>query len=306
MSRVGRSANTDGNVSTAVSTVVAALPIAPRTVASLLAALPVAAATLYRLAHNGPGTLPEGVPAAATALLPVAVLGPALAALSLAAVADAPAEQVGFAVAGGFGVVAAFSTAWLPVAAAITCGGGLVVGSRLCHRGRADRWPTTRGSVAVVPLAGVVVSLVAAAGVAPQTLRPLGSVLALAGVAAVPLLVRAGRPALLAGTLAGLLTALVAAGAPYVTGAVLLVAGGVVGAPLVAVVLAAGGGVAGVVGALRRGRVDLALGAGLLLVAGVPGTLLRALGVVVALGLLVEATDGPRRVDRQARGGDLA
>jgi hypothetical protein len=306
VSRVGRSADADGSVSTAARTVVAVLPVAPRTVAGLLAALPVAAATLYRLAHNAPGALPEGVPAAATALFPVAVLGPALAALSLAAVANTPAERVGFAVGGGFGVVAAFSTTWLPVAAAIACGGGLVVGSRLWHHGRADRWPTARRSVAVVPLAGVVVSLAAAAGVAPQTLRPLGSVLALAGVAAVPLLVRAGRPALLAGTLAGLLTALAATGAPYVTGAVLLVAGGVVGAPLVAVLLGVGGGVAGVVGALRRGRVDLALGAGLLLVAGVPGTLFRALGIVVALGLLVEETDGPGTVDRQARGGDPA
>jgi hypothetical protein len=306
VSRVSRTAGTDGDVPAAARRVATALPVEPRTLAGLLAALPVAATTLYRLAHNAPGTLPEGVPAATTALLPAAVLGPALAALSLAAVADAPAERVGLAVAGGFGVVAALGAAWHPVAAGVACGGGLVVGSRLWRRGRADRWATVGRWPAVVPLAGVVVSLGAAAGVATPTLRPLGSVLALAGIGATPLFVRADRPALAAGALAGLLTALVAVEAPYVTGAVLLVAGGVVGAPFVAVVLAAAGGVAGVAGALRRGRADLALGAALVLVAGVPGTLLRALGVVVALGLLVGNEGGSRLADRNGRGGDPA
>jgi hypothetical protein len=77
-----------------------------------------------------------------------------------------------------------------------------------------------------------------------------------------------------------------------VTGAVVLVAFGVVGAPLVAVAAGLGGGVAAAVGGLRSGQVTPTLGVGLLVVAGFPGTVPRALALVVGLALALDAADG--------------
>ncbi|ESP89693.1 hypothetical protein K933_01851, partial [Candidatus Halobonum tyrrellensis G22] len=135
-------------------------------------------------------------------------------------------------------------------------------------------------------------SLAATAGVAPATLRPLGTAVALVGVGASPAVVGADRTGLLAGAVAGTVALWFAAGAPYVAGAVLLVGGGVVGAPIALVALAVAGGVAGLVSALRRGRSETAVGVGLALAAGVPATLPRALGVVVAVSLLAGAPGG--------------
>ncbi len=269
-------------------------PLSTRTAAGVLALLSVAATTLYRIAHNAPGTLPDPLREFVTVLLPVGVAGPALAGLLLATTADAPGERIGLAFAGGFGLVALASPmAWLPAATGVVFGGGLATVSRVRRLGRdASVASIRRAGVVTVLTAGVVVSLAATAGVETVTLRPLGSGLALFGVALVPLLVGMDRASLTVGALAGLLTYGTAASIPYVMGAVLLVGVGVVGAPLALVVLAVGGGVAGLAHTLRRGRVDAALGTGLLLAAGVPGTLIRALGVVVAVALLVDSRGG--------------
>jgi hypothetical protein len=293
----------DGWLLAGVDRVAAGSPVSGGTAAGLLALLSVGATTLYRVAHNAPGTLPGGVSDLAAVALPVAVAGPALAGVLLATVVDRPAERVGLAFAGGFGLVALASpTAWLPAAAGTVGGASLVAWSQLRGLGRdaSDAVVRQTGVVAVLA-AAVVVSLTATAGVAAGTLRPLGTGLALVGVGATPLLVGSERIDLVTGALAGVLTFALATSVPYVAGAVLLVGGGVVGAPLGLVVLAAGGGAAGLTRALRTRDTDAALGVGTLLVAGVPGTLLRALGVVVAVALLVgsagvvEATGGERR-----------
>lgn len=260
-------------------------PLSTRTLAGLCGLVPVALATLYRVVHNAPGALPADVVALATGALPVVVGGPAAAALLLAVTDPQPLVRVGLVFAGGFGVLAALSTAaWLPAAVGVTAGGGVVFAA---HAGRAApprRLRTT--AVAGVLVAAVGVSLAATAGVAPGTLRPLGSAVALVGVALTPLVAGYGRSGVLAGALAGLLTFGAATSAPYVAGAVLLVGGGVVSAPLVLVVLAAAGGVTALVTAVGRGQGGVALGSCLLLVAGVPATLLGALAVVVAVALL--------------------
>jgi hypothetical protein len=272
------------------------MPLPTRPLAGLLAVVPLAATTLYRVAHNVPGPLPEPLTRLAALALPIAVVGPAAAGLILAATADAAGERVGLAFVGGFGLVSlASATAWLPAAVGTTCGAALVVGARLRRAiGTANAPAMRRGGVAALLAAAVAVSLSATAGVAPATLRPLGSASALLGVGLVPLLIGGDRLSLVTGALAAVLTVGLAASVPYVTGAVLLVGGGVVGAPLGLVALAVGGGVAGLVYTVRHGRTDAALGTGLLLTAGVPGTLLRAVSVVVAIALLVEAERGER------------
>ena len=278
----------------------AAVPGTPRTLASLLAVVPVAGATLYRVLHNAPGALPPVAVDLAALTLPLAVAGPALAALLLAADADSRALRLGLVFVGAFGLVSlAGGAAWFPAAVGVCAGLLVVVGGRC--RSVFDREPVEAWEPSYLCLltAGVVVSLAATAGLAPATLRPAGSGLALLGVGLLPTVVPTDRLDLLAGTVVGLLTVAVASSVPYVAGAVLLVGGGVVGVPIGLVALAVGGGVAATVGGSRRGITAVA-GANesappvasaavapvLLLAAGVPGTLLRAVGVAVAVGLL--------------------
>lgn len=270
-------------------------PVAAPTIAGLLAVVPVAGALSYRVWNNVPGSVPAPVAGVVAPALPFLAAGPALAALVLAATTDRPAERVGLAFLGGFGLVALASRgAWYPAATGVALGGVLAVGSAAVESARVgaarDRYPV----VGAVVVAAVLTSLAATAGVAPPTLRPLGSALALLGIALAPALVGTDRTCLAAGALAGAFAFAGATQLPFVAGAVLLVGGGVVGAPVALVVLAVGGGVAAVVAAVRRGDARRACGAGLLLAAAVPGTLLQALGALVALALLAGDDGGER------------
>lgn len=279
-------------------------PVDGRTAAGVVAVVPVVGVTLYRVAHNAPGTLPPVAADLAALARPAAVLGPALAALVLAGVAATAAERVGLALAGGFGALTlAPPAAWHPAAAGLVAGGGLAVGGRLWRSGCRDRRlgrlvPAAGTAPATALVVAVAVSLAAAAGVASPTLRPLGTGLALVGVVLTPLATGLDRIGLAAGAVAAGVTVGLASTLPYVAGAVFLVGGAVVGAPLALVAFAVGGGVAGVVGAARSGGAGqtdgcgrtgtpAAFGAALLLAAGVPGSLPRALAAVVGVALLV-------------------
>lgn len=267
------------------------LPVRP--LAGALALVPLVGTVLYRVAHNAPGSPPAFLGDLAALALPFAAAGPALAALLLASVVEKPAARVGLAFAGGFGLLAlAASSAWYPAAVGVAFGGALLAGSVGVRARRSGAVGLRHSVVAALLIVGVIASLAAVAGVASATLRPLGSDAALVGVGLAPVLLGTDRTSLLAGIAAAVCTLSVATGLPYVAGATLLVGGGVVGAPISLVVLAVGGGVAAVVSALRRGRLDGACGAGLLVAAGVPATLPRALGVVVALALLLGASGG--------------
>jgi hypothetical protein len=280
----------DGRLA-AVGRVADASPVTAATLAGLCALLPVVATTLYRVANNAPGSLPGRVTDLAAVVLPAAVAGPAVAALGLAAVAERSGERVGLTLVGAFGLVALASpTAWLPAVVGAVVGAGALAGDRLWPRVRRRDATAVRPALAALALvAGVAVSLAATAGVAPATGRPLGGALALVGAGLVPTLVEVDRLDLLWGGVVAVAGVALATNAPYVAGAVLLVGGGVVGVPLGLVALGVGGAVAALVAGLRRGRGDAAFGGALLLAAGVPGTLPRALGVVVALALLVPA-----------------
>lgn len=263
--------------------------IDPRTVAGVVALCPVAVVTGYRIAHNAPGTLPAWLVDVGAAVRPVAVLGPALAALALATRPASTLERAGLALVGGFGALAIGpSAAWHPAAAGLVIGGGLAVCGAL-RRGEGTVSRGRRAVLATLVGGGVVASLAGAAGIAPTTLRPVGSALALVGVGLAPLAVEYDATGLTAGILAAGVTVGVASTVPYVAGAVLLVGGGVVAAPLALVAVAVGGGLAALAAALRAGRPGAGAGAALLLAAGVPGDLPRAVGVIVALSLLVTA-----------------
>ncbi|RYJ08198.1 hypothetical protein ELS19_16670 [Halogeometricum borinquense] len=269
-------------------------PIAIRPLAGVLALVPILGTLLYRIGNNVPGSLSASVTELVTVVLPFVAVGPAFAGLLLAAATDRPGERVGLAFVGGFGLIAlAARGAWYPAAAGVVFGGLFVTGSIAVRSWRSDRLEGVRYPVvAAVLVVAVVASIVATAGISPATFRPLGSSVALFGIGLTPVLVGTDRLSLAAGVVAGALALNAAITLPFVTGAVLLVGGGVVGAPIALVVFAVGGGVAGLIAALRRGQFDRACGAGVLLAAGVPAVLLQALGVFVALALLADEPGG--------------
>ncbi|WP_416841342.1 hypothetical protein [Haloferax sp. DFSO52] len=294
--RVEESAGAGGSLASTVSHLRPA-DVSIRTLAGLLGLIPVLAVTLYRVAHNAPGDLTAGLPEAVVLWLPVAIVGPALAGFLLAASSDRVSERVGLAFIGSFSLISVASPiAWYPAAIGIVVGGGIVVWSwndRL-YNGHVSSSVRELGGAGVL-VAGVAFSLAATVGVAPAVLRPLGSAVALVGVGVSPVFVGWDRLSLYVGALAAILTFSFATSAPYVAGAVLLVGGGVVGTPLVLVLLGVGGGITALTHALRTTRTDGAVGVALLLAAGVPSTLLGASGVLVAVALFATASRGEHR-----------
>ena len=274
---------------------VAARPLA-------LAALAVVGAwTGFRALHNAPVELPGVVLGAAPWLAPAAGLVPGIAAVVLGLRSPGPAERVGLLFAGVFGALATVvPAATLPAAAALVGGGGVAV---LGHRRSVGGW---RGSIhRLVPVAllgAVALSLGATTGLLPSGVRAAGSTLAVAGLAATPALVRPGPGGWALGALAagGVLWA--GWTLPFVTGAVTLVAFGLVGTPLVGFAAGVGGCVATVAGTLRRREAGeptdrrRGIGAALVLLAGAPSTAAAATAVVLGAALVAGVgTGGGRR-----------
>jgi len=252
-------------------------------------ALAVAAAGFaVTIAHNAPFD-PLAVPAVVIDALaggtPL-VLGAALFAVALTE--TEPTRRVGLLFAGVFGPFATLSAAaTLPAVAGVIGGGALAL------IGSLDR-PSTyregrRAAVVVGFVAAVALSLTAATGLLDGGMT-VGAGLALVATAALALLVRIDWLAALAGLVAA--TGLVAAAVtvPYLTGTVLLVGFGVVAVPHLLVALALGGGIAAAAAGLRRGTPLLAVGASLVVLAGVPATLPRAMGVLLGVALVTRAT----------------
>lgn len=220
-----------------------------------------------------------------------AVVGPAIVAGILAATTRVDAERVGLTFVGAFGLLAfASPAAVVPATAAVVTGGALAVGGRWqALSGRAIDW---RLGPVVVIFGGATLSLGTGLGIFPDIGRAVGSHLVLLGAAGTPALIgHAHRDWALGGAVGGFLVA-VGLVAPFVTGAVVLVAGGVVAVSLP--VLAAGltGLVTTASAGLRTRRPLAVVGAGLLLVAGVPTTLPSALAGILGLLTLVESPGG--------------
>ena len=271
------------------------------TALSLAALVAVAAWTGVHALHNAPVDLPGSVLGVAPWLGPAAgvLAGAAAAALGLRSARHT--ERIGLLFAGVFGALATVVPAVTVPAAVALVGGGAVALVAGAGTDRGWLW-TLRRAVPALLLGGVALSLGAATGLLPPGVRSAGSALAVVGLAASPALVRPGATEWTLGALAagGVLWA--GATLPFVTGAVTLVAFGLVGTPLVLFAAGVGGCVASVTGALRRrgvrGRADRhrGVGAALVLLAGTPATVAGATAVVLGGALLAGiGTGGDRR-----------
>ena len=252
--------------------------------AGALTLLAVSVTTAARVLTN----LPSGPVAAAPAVREAAVAAtPFVVAASLAAVAlatDRAPLRVGVLFVAVFGVLQAFSrAAVLPGVAGVAAGSGAALAGTLGVPSsyRAAR----RSAVALGFAAGIALSLFAAVGIAGAGLRSTGGVLVAVSLVGIGLRVGDDRLGLAASVLAFIATAAAVASAPYVAGAVLLVAFAVVGVPGLLVAAAVGSCVGVAVAALRRREYATAIGAGVLLVAGLPASFPRAMAV--AFGALL-------------------
>ncbi|WP_435101415.1 hypothetical protein [Halarchaeum sp. P4] len=257
--------------------------------ALLAAAVPFA----RRLVVNLPGTVVPGLASAYGASVTVAVLGPALAAAGLALGTTDRVERVSLVALAVFApLTLAADAAYLPAAGIVTLAGGVAVWRRLTRVESTGLRRVGRALLGVAAVAAIGCSLAAAVGLAPASVRQTGTVLALGAAVATGVAADADMLDWSAGALAASLAYALGTSAPYVTGAVALVVGGVVGASLPLLVAALGGVTAATVASVRQRAVGPACGALLVLVAGAPVTVPRALaavlGVVVVLGGVAE------------------
>ncbi|WP_135661924.1 phosphate ABC transporter permease [Halorhabdus rudnickae] len=243
-----------------------------------------------RLAINARVTAPLDLVGLQTALVPLATLVCAGSVLAIAVLDGEGYETVGLAFVGVFGVIGTIARpAYTPAVVAIIAGTALATGSQL--NAEVDR-RIGPSLVAFVLVCGLATSLIGTFGVEPATTRSIGSQLTLLGIAGTPIFLSRGHVDWLFGALgAGLLIALGVI-APFLLGATGLVAGGIVGASVPVMALAVGGLTTTASAALRRRHDGAVLGAGLLLFAGIPATIPRALALVLALTLLVGSRPG--------------
>ncbi|SEP05261.1 hypothetical protein SAMN04487948_11223 [Halogranum amylolyticum] len=268
------------------------------TVAVVGAVATVLTVCLVRIALNAPVSLPSAVADTYDVVSTAALVGPALAALCFGVTSDRLPSRVGYLCLGVFALLTTLTSSLsIPAGVALVAGGALVVSSRPTRR-------TTRSSVVAGLFAvAVVLALGSAVGVLSVSLRSVGTTAWLVGLACTPWLTHPRRGELLLGVAVagGVLTSGVAA--PFVTGAIALVGFAVVGAPFALVALGFGGVTAALVGSVQAGQRTRAVGLGLLLFAGVPATIPRALAVVLGVTLLVDeshlVSDGHSRGDRR-------
>ena len=254
-------------------------------VAALVTVLPVVFA---RFALNAPVALPGPALAGSVgSLVAPAPLGPARAAAVVGLSVEDVIARVGLLSAGVFALLSVVdSTATLPAAGALVLGGVFVLrpwrGSR-----SASRATPTASLVLLALAAGLAGSLLAATGVVPVDVRTLGGVVVAAGLAGLPLLVRpVDRRAWVAGAAVAAAVLVAGVAAPFVTGAAVLVVWGGVGVPIGLVALGAGGASAFVADATLAGQLLPATGGLLLLSAGVPASVQRAVAFVLGVSLV--------------------
>lgn len=259
-----------------------------------LAAVIVGVTFATRVVRNAPVNLPEafvgGGPHIGVAPGPLAGLAMGVAAVAavIVGLTDAdPAAAIGLLFVGVFGLLALVSrSAALPASAAVVAGlGAVVVANR-------DRIGRSRLLSVTALYSGVALALASGVGEI-AAVRPVASTLSLLGVGLLPLFAATDTEALLGGGLAFAAVVAVGLSQPFVTGAVTLVGGGVVGATLPVVAFAVAGAVTTASAAARQGRWRVLSGVALLGFVGVPATLPRALPF--ALGVAVLATMGGDR-----------
>jgi hypothetical protein len=226
-----------------------------------------------------------GVRAATGTVAPLAaVLGLGI----VAATARVATARVGLLFAAAFGGLAvAAPGATLPGVVALALGAALALSGTL---GRPAAWgprAVGRHLVAAGFVAGIAVSLWSAVGLLDPGLGGAGELLALGAVVGAGVLVRPGLLGFAAGLVAAGAVVAASVAAPFVVGSALLVAFAVGSAPQALVAAAVGAAIAAAVAGLARGEQAPAVGAGLLVLAGIPVTPARALVVALGATLLV-------------------
>ncbi|ODR82934.1 hypothetical protein BG842_09480 [Haladaptatus sp. W1] len=266
-------------------------PLSADVAAGMLALTTAGAASGIRIGRNAPTSLPAVVGEMTPTVEMMALLGPAFAAFVLALASETELERAGFLFVAVFGALAAFTPAVaIPALVAIVGGSGLAATARLGHP---QGYRAIRRTVVVLSvLSAVVVSLGSATGVLPARFRPAGSTLALVGLACTPVFTRPRWPDWAIGGAVGGLLLNAGLDAPFVTGAATLVGLAAVGTPFAVTVLGVAAGTVTLSSGLRSQRPASGLGAGLLLVAGVPATIPRAIAVVLGVALIARSVGG--------------
>lgn len=217
-------------------------------------------------------------------------LGAVVSALVALAVVDGRSTvRVGLLFAAVFGVLPLVAPQTTLMAVVAVVGGGALALSGGRGVSNPTAWTSRAVRRRVVALGFVAALGLTLAGVtgAFEGGRTLGGFVTLAATAAVGTYSEESRPARLAGLLAAGAVLVVSAVSPFVVGTTLLVAFGVTGVPLLLVAGAVAGGVAATGAGLSRGEAPLAVGAALLLLAGVPATFPRALTLLVGATLVL-------------------
>lgn len=259
-----------------------------RLTAGLVAVLGLGALTATRILLNAPIPLPGVVSGvwfdtATTA----AVVAPALGALLLGSTARDGWTRIGLSLAGAFGLVSAVTgTVAVTAVGALLLGGWLTLVGTVTTARSSSRPRARTGIVSTLLLAGLTLSLLGAVGVRSATVRPVGTTVTLVGMAATPFAFRPRTNSFVVGGIAAAVTAHLTGAAPFVSGAVILVAGSVVGASTLVLAAAVGGLATTVSTGIANRQVAPAATGALLLSAGVPSSIPRALGTVLAVALV--------------------
>jgi hypothetical protein len=254
--------------------------------ASLVALAAVFLQATVRLLANlpfNPTVVSPAVRATVTHGTPLVVAG---ALVAVALTDERPTVRVGLLFVAVFGPLGLFvPAATLPATLAVAGGGALALLGTLGVPETPTYGSLRRRAIAAGLVAGITVSLAAGAGLLGG-MHGVGSALALASVAAVGTRAERSRVAAGCGVLGAAIVVYASATSPYVVGSAMLVVLAVTGVPHVLVALAVAGGVAAAVAGLVRRSYPLAVGAWLLVLAGVPVALPRAM-IVLLGGTLV-------------------
>lgn len=256
--------------------------------ASVLALLTLVANTAIRIFANLPF---DPVVASPEVRRVTVVLTPLVVAAALATAAltdDRPTVRVGLLFAAVFGVIGLLAPGTtLSAVVAVVVGGALALLGTLGVPASWSYRAVRRRTIAAGFVLAIAVSLASATGIVDGGLRNIGALLALAALAAVGTRSEGSTFAAGAGLVAVVALVVASTVSPFAFGSALLVAFAVTGVPHVLVALAIGGGVAATVAGLHRGVYALSVGAGLLLLAGVPVTLPRAMTVLLGATMVI-------------------
>ncbi len=255
--------------------------------AGLLALLAVTVRVAVRMLANlpfDPVAVPPTVRSAVATGTPL-VVGGALVAVALAD--ERATVRVGLLFAGVFGPLGLLApAAVLPATVAVVGGAALALSGTLGRPERLSYRAVRRRAIAAGFVAAIAVSVADGVGLVAGA-HGVGAALTLVSLAAAGTRAEGSVLAVGVSLLVAVVFVSVSVISPYVVGTALLVGFAVTGVPNVLVALAVAGGVAAGIAGLVRRSYPLAVGAGLLVLAGVPVAFPRAMTVLLGASLAV-------------------